>query len=134
MVTRNEIRLGISNAYATAFLLWVKGIFKETKNIVTNGKAMHLAEERVQLPKHISEKLQPPLELLKKYGKDLGWPQWDIGFGQSDFAKMEKPCKEHGIMKIVKIGKAEVELLRLRELIDLYVEYLKNDPDIFHHA
>lgn len=96
--------------------------------------AMHLAEERVQLPEHISRKLQPPLELLEKYGRNMGWPKWDIGFEPyPDFARMENPCKEHGIMKIAKIGKSEVKLLRLRELIDLCAEYLKRTPDVFYH-
>ena len=97
--------------------------------------AMHLAEERVQLPLHILEKLEPPPELLEKYGADLGWPKWDIGYGPyPDFAKMEKPCKEHNVMKIVTIGEATVKLLRLSRLIDLYTEYLRKDPDVFYSA
>lgn len=97
--------------------------------------AMHLAEERVQLPPHILEKITPSPELLEKYGADLGWPKWDIGYGPyPHFEKMEKPCKEHGIMKIVKIGEATVKLLKLRELIDLYAEYLRRNPDIFYSS
>ncbi len=95
--------------------------------------AMHLAEERVQLPPHILEKITPPPELLEKYGADLGWPKWDIGYGPyPNFAKMEEPCKEQGIMKMVKIGESTVKLLRLRELIDLYAEYLRRNPDVFY--
>ena len=95
--------------------------------------AMHLAEERVQLPPHILEKIRPPPELLENYGPDLGWPEWDIGYGPyPEFAKMEDPCKDHGIMKTVKIGEATVKLLRLRELIDLYAEYLRKTPDLFY--
>jgi len=95
--------------------------------------AMHLAEERVHLPPHILEKLEPPQELLEEYGADLGWPKWDIGYGPyPDFAKMEKPCKEHGIMKTVRIGEATVKLLRLRDLINLYAEYLGKNPDTFY--
>jgi len=45
---------------------------------------------------------------------------------------MEEPCKEHGIMKTVKIGEATVKLLKLRELIDLYAEYLRKTPDLFY--
>lgn len=95
--------------------------------------AMHLAERHVQLPPHILERITPPPELLEKYGTDLGWPEWDIGFGPyPDFAKMEKPCKEHGIMKTVTIGEAKVKLLRLSELIDLYAEYLGKNPELFY--
>ena len=45
---------------------------------------------------------------------------------------MEQPCREHGVMKTVRIGEAEVKLLRLRELIDLYAEYLRRNPDVFY--
>lgn len=97
--------------------------------------AMHLAERQVQMPPDILEKMEPPRELLKRYGEDLGWPEWDIGFGPyPDFAKMEEPCREHGIMKTVKIGEATVRLLRLRELIDLYAEYLRKNPDLFYRT
>jgi aminoglycoside 3-N-acetyltransferase len=97
--------------------------------------AMHLAERQVQMPQHILEKVEPPRELLGKYGEDLGWPEWDIGFGPyPDFAKMEEPCREHGIMKTVKIGEATIRFLRLRELIDLYAEYLRKNPDLFYRT
>ena len=36
------------------------------------------------------------------------------------------------IMKNVKIGEATVKLLRLRELVALYAEYLRKDPDLFY--
>jgi hypothetical protein len=35
-------------------------------------------------------------------------------------------------MKTVKVGEARLELVKLRELVDLYVEYLKMDPDLFY--
>jgi len=95
--------------------------------------AMHLAEKQVQLPSHVLEKIEPPSELLEKYGPDLGWPEWDIGYGPyPDFVKMEEPCKEHGMMKTITIGEATVKMLRLRELIDLYAEYLRKNPDLFY--
>ena len=31
-------------------------------------------------------------------------------------------------MKTVKVGKAALKLVRLRKLVDLYVEYLEKDP------
>jgi aminoglycoside 3-N-acetyltransferase len=95
--------------------------------------SIHLAEERVQLPQHILEKLKPPQELIEKYGTNLGWPEWDIGYGPyPDFAKMEGPCKEGGIMRIIGIGESTVRLARLRSLIELYAEALRENPDIFY--
>jgi aminoglycoside 3-N-acetyltransferase len=91
--------------------------------------AMHLAESMVQFPKHILEKITPPEWFVEKYPEDE-W-EWDIG-PYPDFAKLEPLCKEHGIMKTVTIGKATVRLLRLRELIDLYAEALRENPDMFY--
>ena len=93
--------------------------------------AMHLAEKRVQFPKRILEKITPPKEFVEKYPEE----EWEWDFGPyPDFSKMEEPCKEHGIMKIVRIGEATVKLLRLRTLIDLYAEYLRKDPGVFYGA
>lgn len=91
--------------------------------------AMHLAERRVQFPKHILEKITPPQWLVEKY--PAGEWEWDFG-PYPDFAKLEGPCLERGIMKTVKVGEATFRLVRLRELIELYVEYLEKDPDLFY--
>ncbi|MFC1715499.1 AAC(3) family N-acetyltransferase [Candidatus Poribacteria bacterium] len=93
--------------------------------------SMHLAEKGIQLPQHIVDRMTPPPELAKKY------KEANIGFGfgpYPDFALMEEPAKEHGIMKMTEIGEATVKLLRLRELIDLYADYLRRDPDMFYHG
>jgi len=92
--------------------------------------SMHLAERNVQLPKKIIEKITPPYELSERYRKE----QIHFGFGPyPDFEKMEEPCRKHGIMRMTKIGEATVKLIRLRELINLYAEYLRKTPDIFYH-
>jgi aminoglycoside 3-N-acetyltransferase len=91
--------------------------------------AMHLAEKRVQFPKRILEKITPPKWLIEKY-PSTEW-EWDFG-PYPDFAKLEEPCLERGIMKTVKVGEATLKLIRLRELIDLYVKYLKKNPDPFY--
>jgi len=92
--------------------------------------SMHLAEEHIKLPQHILDRITPPPDLAEKYRREK------IGFGYGpypDFGKMEEICIKHGIMKTVKIGETTVKLLRLRELIDLYAEYLQKDPDLFYH-
>jgi len=112
--------------------------------------AMHLAEERVQLPEFILKKLTPPEELRQKYPspvttlswlvgswkEESSWKQeWHIGFGPyPDFLLMEGPCQQRGIMKLDKIGEAIIRLIDLRELIDLYAEYLDKYPEVFYHG
>jgi aminoglycoside 3-N-acetyltransferase len=91
--------------------------------------AMHLAEKRVQFPERILKKITPPVLLVKKYPE--GEWEWDFG-PYPDFAKLTQPCLERGIMKTVKVGEATLRLVRLRELIDLYAEYLEKDPDLFY--
>lgn len=91
--------------------------------------SMHLAEERVQLPRHIIEKITPPNWLVEKYPEE----EWDVGYGPyPDFSKMEESCLKNKIMKRVKVGEATLKLVKLRDLIDLYAEYLKRYPDFFY--
>ncbi len=93
--------------------------------------AMHLAEQYVELPGYITKKLEMPAELRDRYPPD----EWVLGFGPyPDFLLMEGPCQERGIMKLCKIGEATVRLVKLRELVDLYAEYLRNYPEVFYHG
>jgi aminoglycoside 3-N-acetyltransferase len=93
--------------------------------------SMHLAEREVQLPEFIARRLVRPPELDEKYPRD----QWDVGYGPyPDFLLMEGPCQQRGIMKLTRIGIATVRLVKLRELIDLYVYYLRRSPEIFYHG
>lgn len=92
--------------------------------------AMHLAEKRVQFPERILRMITPPRWFVEKYPG--GEWEWDIG-PYPDFAKLTQPCLERGIMKTAKVGKATLKLVKLKELIDLYVEYLERDPDVFYH-
>ena len=91
--------------------------------------AMHLAEELVVLPEHILKKITPPKWFVEKYPED----EWEWDFGPYPaFSKMEKPCQKHKIMKTIKVGEATLKIVKLRELIDLYVEYLRKNPDQFY--
>ena len=91
--------------------------------------AMHLAEKRVCLPDRILKKITPPKWFIHQYPENE-W-EWDIG-PYPDFAKLTQPCIDRGIMKTIKVSKATLRLMKLRELIDLYVEYLEKDPDLFY--
>ena len=91
--------------------------------------AMHLAEELVVLPEHILEKITPPKWFVEKYPED----EWEWDFGPyPEFSKMEKPCQKHKIMKTIKVRGATLKFVKLRELIELYVEYLRKNPDQFY--
>jgi aminoglycoside 3-N-acetyltransferase len=91
--------------------------------------AMHLAEKRVRFPEHILKKITPPKWFVEEYPE--GEWEWDVG-PYPDFAKLTQPCFERGIMKTAKVGEATLKLVKLRKLIDLYVEYLERYPDLFY--
>ena len=93
--------------------------------------AMHLSEKRMRFPERILKKITPPKWFVEKYPE--GEWEWDFG-PYPDFAKLTKPCLQRGIMKTVKVGESTLKLIKLRELIDLYVEHLKKDPDLFYSA
>jgi aminoglycoside 3-N-acetyltransferase len=91
--------------------------------------SMHLAEERVQLPKHIIEKTTMPKWLAEKYPEQ----EWDVGYGPyPDFAKMDELALENKIMKKAKVGEATLKLFKLKEMVNLYAEHLKRNPDLFY--
>lgn len=93
--------------------------------------SMHLAEQYVKLPRFILRKIERPSWLAEKYPPD----QWCIGYGPyPDFLLMEGPCQERGIMKLGRIGAAVVRLIRLRELVEVYAEYLREHPEVFYHG
>ncbi len=93
--------------------------------------SMHLAERGIQLPEHILKNTAPPPELVERCNRG----NIEFGFGSyPDFARMEEPCLRKGIMKVATVGEATLKLLRLRDLIDLYAEYLRTNPDRFYHG
>ncbi len=93
--------------------------------------SMHLAERGVQLPERIMKRITPPAELRERTRRE------NVHFGYGPypaFGLMEGPCSKHGIMRTCRIGEAEVKLLRLRELIDLYARALTDNPDMFYEG
>ena len=98
---------------------------------LANCSSMHLAEDYVELPSYILEKTTLPPELRERYPSG----QWEIGYGPyPDFVLMEGPCQQRGVMTLVRIGDAVVRLARLKELIDLYAEYLRTCSEAFYHG
>jgi aminoglycoside 3-N-acetyltransferase len=78
--------------------------------------SMHLAEERIKLPQRTIEKTTMPKWLAEKYPED----KWDVGYGPyPDFTKMEEPLSKNNMMQTIKVGKATLKLVKLRDLINL---------------
>jgi len=91
--------------------------------------AMHLAEERVALPRRLRDEVTPPSWSTKKYPEG----EWDWDFGPyPEFAKMERPCLEREILVTAMIGQATLRFGRLKDLVDLYDLWLREDPYRFY--
>ncbi len=98
---------------------------------LANCSSMHLAEDGITLPRYIVEKTTLPEELSRKYPSE----EWEIGYGPyPDFMLMEGPAQAKGIMQLTRIGDAVVRAARLRDLIDLYAQYLRRSPEAFYHG
>ena len=98
--------------------------------------SMHQAEERVD---RLPQSPDPPealKRLMEKYESQGLWVyvQYPGMLCYPDFARLEEPCRRRGVMRTTQVGEAEVKLLRLRELIDLYAQYLKDRPEMFYHT
>lgn len=91
--------------------------------------SMHLAELYAELPERILARNRMPQALIERYrGQTM-----DIGVGPyPNFKLMEEPCRQHGILREGYIGQAPVMTARLKALIDLYAQYLREDPDRFY--
>ncbi len=91
--------------------------------------SLHLAEQYVTLPEDILESITLTQEQLEKYPK----PEWEVyRHPYPSFEYIDEPCRRAGILKMTKIGNAEIRLVRLRELIDLYIEELKTNPYTYY--
>ena len=52
--------------------------------------------------------------------------EWEWGVGRyHDFSKLTQPCLDRGIMNTTMVDEATLSLMKLKVLIDLYVEYLE---------
>ena len=98
---------------------------------LSNCSSMHLSERGIEIPERILERTRAPKELRERYHSE----NIHFGFGPyPDFGLMEKPCRDAGVMKWRQIGDATVKLFRLQELIKLYAEHLRKDPDRFYQG
>jgi len=113
-----------------------------------NCSSMHLAEAYVTLPEHITERLKPPESVRAIVRRNprywipfddrednalrAGRIRLNYGAPYPDFARMHGPCREHGIEKTITIGESTIHFYCLRELIALYAEYLRTEPETFY--
>ncbi len=91
--------------------------------------ALHLAEERVQLPDHIQKLMrwEVPPDLLKDYPPE----EWLIGCqgAWGDFLIVQEEAEKLGLIRSTAIGAATCRCFQAAPLVDLYERLLRKDPD-----
>ena len=98
--------------------------------------SMHQAEQQVD---RLPQSPDPPealKRLMEKYESQGLWVyvQYPGMLCYPDFVKLDETCRRRGVMRTAHVGEAEAKLLRLRELIDLYAQYLTDRPETFYHT
>jgi len=90
--------------------------------------ALHIAEERVQLPEDIRKLMawEVPEELQKEYPKG----EWLIGCKGvwGDFLLVQEEAERLGMIKNTMIGEAAVRFFEAKPMVDLYEKLLTEDP------
>lgn len=90
--------------------------------------ALHIAEERVQIPEEIRKLMQweVPDELFQVYPPD----QWVIGCNGvwGNFLIVQEEAEKLGLIKNARIGSATVRLFEAKPMVDLYEKLLKENP------
>ena len=90
--------------------------------------ALHIAEERVQLPKEIRKLMEWRVsqDLLKVYPLE----NWLIGCSGAwgDFLIVQEEAEKLGLIDKTIIGTATVRLFEAKPLVDLYEKLLRENP------
>lgn len=90
--------------------------------------ALHLAEERVHLPKEITRLMawEIPDDLMKAYPPE----QWLIGCNGAwgDFLIVQEEAEKLGMIKKRTIGGATCRLFEAKPMVNLYMQLLRKDP------
>jgi len=90
--------------------------------------ALHIAEERAQLPEDIRQLMrwEVPDDLLQVYPAD----QWVIGRKGvwGNFLIVQEEAEKLGMIKSTRIGAATVRLFEAKPMVDLYEKLLRENP------
>jgi aminoglycoside 3-N-acetyltransferase len=98
---------------------------------LANCSSLHLGEEGITLPDYILRKITMPAALREKYPEG----EWEIGYGPyPDFVLLEGPCQAKGLMQLARVGNAVIRYARLRDLVELYADYVRWCPEVFFHG
>ena len=94
---------------------------------VDRVSSLHLAEENPGIPEAIYRMLEPPPDLLRDYSPD----RWSIGYGSTPdyaWAKVWEKADRQNLIRKGKIGQADCALFKTRALLEIYQDWLREDP------
>lgn len=102
--------------------------------LTTRNTIIHGAEEWADIPNRLTTNHEL-LQIRTPQGKLLDRPMLrhysPVGDISQNYGKLEIPLEKQGILTRGKIGSATSVLVEVRPMIDLTIELLKRDPDLF---
>jgi aminoglycoside N3'-acetyltransferase len=92
---------------------------------------MHIAEEKVEWPKAITEHFRLPEEIQKLYPSGEWYVQYKDPkepFNENAWEKVRIEAERRGLIKRGQIGNAECMLFKGEPVVNIYEELLRADP------
>ena len=92
---------------------------------------MHTAEDKVEWPQQVLKHFQLPEEIQRLYPES----DWYVEYNDPHkplpvdaWGKVQKEAERRGLIRRGYIGKAECMLFKGKPVVDIYEEFLRNDP------
>lgn len=102
--------------------------------LTTRNTIIHGAEEWANIPNRLTENPEA-LQIRTPTGEIIDTPMYrhhsPVGDISQHYGILETPMEKRGILTRGKIGSATSVLVEVKPMIDLTIELLKRDPDLF---
>jgi len=92
---------------------------------------MHTAEDKVEMPQEILEHFELPEEIQREYPKT----DWYVEYNEPHkplpedaWGKVQMEAERRGLIRRGYIGKAKCMLFKAKPVVDIYEEFLRQDP------
>jgi aminoglycoside 3-N-acetyltransferase len=92
---------------------------------------MHTAEDKVEMPEELMEHFELPEEIQRQYPKT----DWYVEYNEPHkplpedaWGKVQMEAERRGLIRRGYIGKAECMLFKAKPVVDIYEEFLRQDP------
>ena len=92
---------------------------------------MHIAEDKVEMPKEIDEHFELPEEIQRQYPRSDWYVEYQDPkkpFPEDAWGKVQMEAERRGLIRRGYLGNAECMLFKAKPVVDIYEEFLRKDP------